>query len=111
MAKITPAAFFVMLETGMSDPQIAAASGISRQAVSKRRLRLEAKGLLQSGPPAVVLAPSPVADATDRQILHRTLGQVAGLAYERGLTEDALDRIYAAQRDIIEAFGYPRPAY
>ena len=47
----------------------------------------------------------------DGRTLHRTLGQVAGLAYERGLTEDALDRIYAAQRDIIQAFGYPRPTY
>ena len=55
--------------------------------------------------------PVPVAEPSDKQLLDRTLGQVAGLAYERGLSSDALDRIYAAQRELIEAFGYPRPKY
>ena len=111
MVKVSQGVMLNMLETGMSDRQIAAASGITREAVGKRRRRLEKIGGLRSAPPAVVQAPSTDADGTDKQILHRMLGQLAGLAYERGLNEDALDRIYAAQCDIIEAFGYPRPAY
>ena len=111
MPKVSQAVLLTMLEKGMSDTQIAAASGITRQAVSKRRRRLETMRGWGSPPPAEVSAPPTAADATDKQILHRILGQLAGLAYERELNEDALDRIYDAQRDVIEAFGYPRPAY
>ena len=61
--------------------------------------------------PRQVPAVDPGEVPDDKTVLHQTLGAVARLGYDRGLNEDALDRIYQAQRDIIEAFGYPRPAY
>ena len=61
--------------------------------------------------PSQVPAVDPGEVPDDKTVLHQTLGAVARLGYDRGLNEDALDRIYEAQRDIIEAFGYPRPAY
>ena len=87
--------------------KIALALGMSSTSNIARRLKRIHWEPPRQGP--AVVDQGEVSD--DGRTLHRTLGQVAGLAYERGLTEDALDRIYAAQRDIIQAFGYPRPTY
>ena len=108
MAKITQIALIALIEKGLSDVQIAAASGLTRQAVSQRRRRLEARGMLGSATPAVAVdGPVLQRDPTDphRMMLEGSV-MMFKVAYGEQLTDEAMDQVREHMDAVWYAIGF-----